>query len=618
MSFALTNRDQKRALLNAARSHFPLYCTAVFRGYQLARHLELLMEKLAAVEAGTIDRLALSKPPRHGGTLTVSQLYPCWYLGRHPDRNIALCSYNEEVAFDLGRRIQQTMQSAAHQAIFPEAALSRDVGSAGNVELQRGGHVYSVSRNGTLTGRGCDVLICDDLLKDQQEASSATIRKQTHEWYERVGLTRLTPTGAVILVSTRWHEADLTGYLLGQESEKPWSVLNFSAIAEPNDLLGREVGEPLWPERFDRKYLARRRAEMGSRAFVSLYQGRPSEATGNIFKREWWRSYTTVPEFKRTVLTLDSAFKVGKENDYSAWQIWAETQTGFYLLHAAKARLTYPDLKARLLSVAESWRPTWVLVEDAASGQSLVQELQSSTSLPIKAIKVDRDKVSRAESCTPLLECGRVFLPADAPWLNDFLDELSGFPNAQHDDQVDACTMALNFLRGESGGFGLLDFLQNIQTGARHWTGKALKPIATIANWASSGWDWETKTSGEATPAAAEAPGFKAKEWMPAAREQCPVCASTLTVWIASGHLHCNSCGSDAVGDSITTPAPQGACCENPLLAVTGGQTRCQQCGRTWPAGRPMVATGGPNRRDYRKGRGQDEFSNSWRSVKPK
>jgi hypothetical protein len=286
-----------RQLFAAARRDFALFCTCVYPSFELPRHLEVLTATLEKVECGEIDRLSVSKPPRHGGTLTTSQLFPCFYVGRHPDRNVMLCTYGQDLSTDLGRRIQNTMQSEAYRAIFPDAALAVGIGSAENIELARGGHIYCTSRAGTATGRGCSALIIDDPLKDSQEAASPVIRKAIQDWYSRVGLTRLTPDGAVIIVSTRWHEDDLAGWVLSQDSEKPWTVLNFSAVAEENDFLGREPGEPLWPERgFDKKYLARRRMEMGARGFVSLYQGHPSEATGNIFKREWMRTYTEVPQ----------------------------------------------------------------------------------------------------------------------------------------------------------------------------------------------------------------------------------------------------------------------------------------------------------------------------------
>jgi predicted phage terminase large subunit-like protein len=205
--------------------------------------------------------------------------------------------------------------------------------------------------------------------------------------------------------------------------------------------------------------LLHKKYEIGAGAFTTLYQGRPAAEGGIIFKREWLRSYTQAPQIKRTVVSLDSAFKTGQANDFSAIQVWGEAQTGLYLLARWKGKCEFPELKRVLISICDQWKPEEVLIEDAASGQSLLQELDATTTLPLKPVRPDRDKEARAQSCTGMLEAGRVYLPADAEWLSEFVDELTGFPHMRHDDEVDACTQALIFLRGESyeNQFALLD-----------------------------------------------------------------------------------------------------------------------------------------------------------------
>lgn len=123
------------------------------------------------------------------------------------------------------------------------------------------------------------------------------------------------------------------------------------------------------------------------------------------------------------------------------------TQNGYYLLWLWRERVKFPELTKRMRWLADQWKPMQILVEDRASGQSLIQELRRSTRLPIIAVKEDADKLSRAQSVTPLVEAGRVFLPEGAPWLQDFMDELAAFPKGTHDDCVDSLTQALNYLR---------------------------------------------------------------------------------------------------------------------------------------------------------------------------
>jgi predicted phage terminase large subunit-like protein len=126
--------------------------------------------------------------------------------------------------------------------------------------------------------------------------------------------------------------------------------------------------------------------------------------------------------------------------------------TGFFVLDVVRERVEFPALKRKVEMLAERWHPNVVLIEDKASGQSLVQELQTSSRLPVRPIKVDSDKLTRANAVTPLVEAGRVLLPESASWLGDFLDELSSFPAAPHDDQVDALSQALNYARESNPG----------------------------------------------------------------------------------------------------------------------------------------------------------------------
>ena len=219
------------------------------------------------------------------------------------------------------------------------------------------------------------------------------------------------------------------------------------AIAEEADAWRRE-GEPLWPERFPLETLGRIREAIGGAAWQALYQQRPSAAEGTIFKREWWRTYRDQPRCSRVVFSMDTAFKAGEANDYSVVAIIGQTETGYHLLHLWRARAEFPELKRQAIALAEIWKPHAVLIEDAASGQSLIQSLKAETRLPVLPVKPLGDKQSRAAAVTPLIESGRVYLPETAPWLADFIDELSSFPAAPHDDMVDAFAQALNYMRG--------------------------------------------------------------------------------------------------------------------------------------------------------------------------
>ncbi len=173
----------------------------------------------------------------------------------------------------------------------------------------------------------------------------------------------------------------------------------------------RRAGEALWPEIFPLAILEERRREAGAAVFTSLYQQRPSAAGGTTFKRGWFAYYRERPKFKRIVQSWDTAFKPGTDNDYSLCTTWGVAENGYYLLWLWRDRVEFPELKRRMKLLASEYNPNQILVEDRASGQSVIQELKAETALRIIAIKVDRDKISRAQAVTPLMEAGKVFLP---------------------------------------------------------------------------------------------------------------------------------------------------------------------------------------------------------------
>jgi predicted phage terminase large subunit-like protein len=441
-------------ILRLASIDLGCYAVAMWPDFEVARHHQIIIEKLEAVERGEITRLMVFMPPRHGESLLTTQLFPAWFLGRHPDRGIITASYAQDLADDFGRRVRNLLDEPLHRATFPHCQLSEYSRSANRFGTTAGGTYFSVGIGAAITGRGAHLMLIDDPIKGAEEARSETVKRSLKEWYSSVARTRLQPGGAIVLIQTRWHEDDLAGWLLSEHGGEGWDVLSLPAIAETDEPF-RKAGEALWPSKFPVSELELIRRESGGAVWASLYQQRPAAAEGAIFKRDQWCFYDQVPEMKRIILSLDTAFKTGTENDYSVIAVWGEGPNGYYLLSLWRDRVEFPKLKQTVASIANQWKAYVVLIEDAASGQNLIQELKSSTALPVTPVKVDRDKVSRAAAVTPLLESGRVFLPSGAPWLQNFIDEHSSFDKGSHDDQVDTTTQALNFLRG-SGTPGIL------------------------------------------------------------------------------------------------------------------------------------------------------------------
>jgi len=393
-------------------------------------------------------------PPRHGKSEIISLRFPCWYLAKHPGDYIVQAGYAESIALTHSRKARDVFISQRMTRLFPDIhhrperagqeIITPERQAAHEWGTKQGGSYYAVGIGGGLTGRGFNVGIIDDPVKDEEEASSQTIRDKVWEWYKAVFRTRAQPNAAIIVVMTRWHQEDLVGRLLKQAQEDPtadqWKVLHFKAI---------EDGHALWSERYPIEELEKIRASIGGRAFESLYQGSPTIAEGQIIKREWWKYFTARPGFERIIQSWDTAFKDKSQNDYSVCTVWGEAENGYYLLDVWRNKVEFPELKRVAVALYERDRPNFVLVEDKASGQSLIQELQRNTRIPVLPVKVDSNKVARANSVTPLIEAGRVSLTSNAPWLYDYIEELSAFPNAEHDDQVDSTTQALSFMRGE-------------------------------------------------------------------------------------------------------------------------------------------------------------------------
>ncbi|KKK82029.1 hypothetical protein LCGC14_2807480, partial [marine sediment metagenome] len=377
-----------------------------------------------------------------------------WYLGKHPTDYIVQAGYAESISLTHSRKARDIFISPTLSKLFPmiryrpetpgQEAIIPERQAAHEWGTKQGGSYYAVGIGGGLTGRGFNIGIIDDPVKDEEEAASQTIRDKVWDWYQKVFRTRAEPGAAIIIVMTRWHQADLVGRLLKQAQEDPaadqWKVLHFKALEE---------GKALWPERYPIEVLEKIRSSIGGRAFESLYQGNPTIAEGQIIKREWWRYFRERPIFTRTIHSWDTAFKAKQLNDYSVCTVWGEAGNGYYLLDVWRDKVEFPELKRVAVALYERDKPDLVIVEDKASGQSLIQELQRNTRIPVLPVKVDRDKVARAYAATPLIEAGKVLLPELAPWLFDYIEELSAFPNAAHDDQVDSTTQALSFMRTE-------------------------------------------------------------------------------------------------------------------------------------------------------------------------
>lgn len=419
-------------------------------------HLEAICYALDRVRRGEVKRLIITVPPRSLKSLIASVAFPAFLFGHNPSAKIVCVSYAMDLSHDFARKCRSLMNSQFYRELFPATRIGAERDSVSDFVTTQRGHRLSTSVDGTLTGRGGDIVIIDDFHKPD-EALSDVRRSTALQWFDNTLYSRLDDknTGAIIIVMQRLHLFDLVGHVLEKGG---WEVLNLPAIAEQDEMIPigpgrfhrRLAGDLLHPERENQAILDELRRSLGSNAFSAQYLQRPVPLEGAIFKRNTFRSYRKLPDsqLKRTVQSWDTAQSGSPNADYSVCTTWKVYGQNYYLVDLLRERLTYPELKRAAIEQAAKHQPNYVLIEDIGAGQSLSQDLikerPSYCSNPIR-IKPKADKLTRAAQHSATFEAGQVHFPDGAPWLDDLLLELMQFPGAYHDDQVDSITQFLNW-----------------------------------------------------------------------------------------------------------------------------------------------------------------------------
>lgn len=427
--------------------------------FALNWHIEKIAEKLEGCRRGDIKRLAISLPPRNAKSICASIAFPAWLLGHHPNKHIICASYGQDLANKLAEDSRRVMKSAWYEAIFGKRLSSRQ--AVDDFKTIQQGSRMATSVGGVLTGRGADFLIIDDPLKPDQ-ALSETERTSVNNWYDNTLVSRLDDKGAgvIIIIMQRLHQDDLIGHVLNQGG---WNVLSFPAIAEATEaitidgLFGRrsttrQEGEPLHVARENLDTLNQLRATMGEYNFSAQYQQNPIPLGGAMVKTTWLRYYEAneLPSrFGQIVMSWDTANKATELSDYSVCTIWGSHNRRFYLLDVYRARLNYPSLKRKVIELAGFHDQPQILIEDKASGTQLIQDLQDERLYGVTPYTPipGTDKIMRLHAQSAKFENGQVYLPKNAPWLADYVKELTSFPGGRYDDQVDSTTQALDYMR---------------------------------------------------------------------------------------------------------------------------------------------------------------------------
>lgn len=448
-----------------ARRNFYDYVEYVHRGhYEHYRHTELICEQLQEIADGKQKYILIEMPPRHGKSMTVTESFPSYYIGRNPTKRVIAAAYSDGLAIKFGRMNRNKFSEFAPELFNIRLSESNAATKDWGVSEQSGGMI-STGIGGSITGQGADLMIIDDPIKNMKEASSKLIRDNIWDEWEATLSTRLHNGASVIVIMTRWHEDDLIGRLLTR-SPYDWVRLRLPALAEEDDLMGREVGQSLCPELgFDEEWAESKQIAVGSRTWNALYQQRPSPAGGSIFKREHIRYYVNTKEqhkewglsddvdilpihFDKQAQSWDCTFKGADTSDYVAGGVWAKKKARYYLLDALVKRMGFSDTLKAIRQMSDKWPNARAkYIEDKANGSAIIEMLEKDLS-GITPVNPDGGKEARANAVEPLFEAGNVYFPHPlmTPWIADMVDELVSFPNAAHDDFVDMTTQALNQL----------------------------------------------------------------------------------------------------------------------------------------------------------------------------
>jgi len=419
------------------------------------KHQQYLYSKLDLVTRGVSKRLMIFMPPRHTKTETVTVRYAAWRLEQNPKLNVILGCYNQKLANRFSRKTRRVCQG--------RMTLASDRKAVEEWETAIGGGFRAVGVGGGITGFGGDLIMIDDPVKSREEAESEAYRDKCWDWFNDDLYTRLEPGGAIVLTMTRWHDDDLAGRLIKdmKDGGEHWDIVSLPAIAEEKDPLKRKEGEALCPARYDLPALERIKKKLGTYSFAALYQQRPTPREGALFKRDWFGAdkiidQTHVPKNLRWARGYDLAVSKKTTADYTAsFRCAFDKQGNLYISDGLRKRLEYPEQKRFVLQRMQNEERTSHGIEKALHGEALVQDLRREPIArrhPLKAVKVDTDKFTRALAWASLAEEGKVFL-VRGPWIDTFLAELFIFTGNgdSHDDQVDAVSVAVGMLSKMKG-----------------------------------------------------------------------------------------------------------------------------------------------------------------------
>lgn len=421
-------------------------------------HLHALAAALTKCATGETKRLIINIPPRNLKSEFASVVFPTWLLGQDPSRKIINITYSEALTRDFARGSKAIMEAADYKRFFPGARINPRASADTDFTMTKyRGRRFGTTVFGPITGFGGNFIIIDDPIKPE-DARSDVVRTRVNEWFESTALSRLDrkETDVIIVIMQRLHVDDLSGRLLEAGG---WTHLNLPAIATERQIIDigdglthtREIGEPLNRDFESLDTLLALRANMGEDFFQSQYQQSPVMPGGNIIKLEWLQHYTTPIGAKgqaHVVFSWDTAFGTGDSNDWSVGTAWLVQDGHYYLVDVVRGRFNGGDL---IKAITDLWAKypvsqRTILLEKINGIELIANGVEAATGTEPELVPPIHSKVSRLWSLTPIFQRGDVYLPDQAHWLAEYVKELTAFPRAKHDDQVDATSQFLTWI----------------------------------------------------------------------------------------------------------------------------------------------------------------------------
>lgn len=446
---------KNRKLLDAlVRNDFSSFIHKVFttinpgKEYHGNWHINLIAEYLEEVRAGNIKRLIINMPPRALKSVCTSVAWPAWLLAKNPSARILAASYSQVLSIKHSMDTRFVLNADWYRESFVNTKLSKKHNQKSKFMTTENGFRFATSVGGSVTGEGGDYLIIDDPHNPSQ-IDSKKFRDRVIGWYDQTFSSRLNDqkSGAIILVMQRLHEDDLTSHLLNCGG---WELLKIPAIADEDMIyLAKnkyvyKKGSYLHAKRDSKEFLLNLQRNTDARVFASQYMQAPLPSNYNLLSPEDIVFWETLPDcFEYYVQSWDTAIKVNENADYSVCTIYGVKEGVLYLISMIRKKMSYPELKIAALTASRKYRPKYILIEDKASGQSLIQDMRIICDHRIQAIRPKIDKVTRFASCIPSFQSGQIKLPAKASYKKNLMKEILEFPSAKNDDIVDSISQMI-------------------------------------------------------------------------------------------------------------------------------------------------------------------------------